>query len=408
MLDIKTIRNDFPMLKNNPDIVYFDSAATSLKPQCVIDAVNNYYTRYTSNIHRGDYDISFVTSKAYEDTRKLIKEFINAEDEKEIVFTSGDTESLNTVCYGYMETHLKKGDVILSTQLEHASSILPLYRVCEKTGAEFKFIDLNENGSFNLDKYIDCFTKYNVKFINLTYVSNVLGYINPIKEIVKIAHEHNALVCVDGAQAVPHIKVDMKDLDVDFFTFSGHKMIGPSGIGVLYGKLNLLDETEPLMLGGGANARFDNCGNIILKKSPYKFEAGTPNIEGVLGLGKAVTYLKEVGMDNIHEYDKSLVEYAIDELSKLDNVVIYNLDSKASLVTFNVKGVFAQDAATYLNKNGICVRSGNHCAKILHNIIDATETIRASIYFYNTKEEIDKFVEVVKNTTLENCIGAVI
>lgn len=408
MFDLKDVRNDFPMLKNNPDIVYFDSAATSLKPNAVIDAVNNFYTRYTSNIHRGDYDISFVTSKAYEDTRNAVKEFINAEDLKEIVFTSGDTESLNTVSYGYMETHLKKGDVILTSELEHASSILPIYRVCEKTGAEFKFIELNEDGSFNLDKYLECFNKYNVKFVSLTYVSNVLGYINPIKEICKIAHDNGALVCIDAAQAVPHIKVDVKDLDVDFLTFSAHKMLGPSGIGVLYGKLELLNETTPLLLGGGANARFDNCGNIILKNTPYKFEAGTPNIEGVLGLGAAVKYLNDIGMDKIHEYDMSLVTYTINELSKLDNVVVYNKKSKASLVTFNVKGVFAQDAATYLNKNGICVRSGNHCAKILHNVIGTNETIRASLYFYNTKEEIDKFIEVVKNTTLENCIGAVI
>ena len=408
MFDVNKVRNDFPMLKNNPDIVYFDSAATSLKPDCVIKAVSDYYSKYTSNIHRGDYDISFVTSKAYDDTRKIIQKLINANDEKEIVFTSGDTESINTVAYGYLETHLKKGDVILTTELEHASSILPIYRVCEKTGAEFKFIELNEDGSFNIEKYKECFNKYNVKFVCITYVSNVLGYVNPIKDICKIAHEHNVLVSVDGAQAVPHIKVDVMDEDIDFLSFSAHKMLGPSGVGVLYGKLNLLDDTTPLMLGGGANARFDNCGNVILKNTPIKFEAGTPNIEGVIGLGKAAEYLMEIGLDNIHKNDSELVKYAIDQISKLDNIVLYNKDSECSLVTFNVKDVFAQDAATYLNKNGICVRSGNHCAKILHNIIGTTETIRASLYFYNTKEEIDKLVEVLKSTTLENCIGAVI
>lgn len=408
MFDVNKVRADFPMIKNNENVIYFDSAATSLKPQRVIDAINHFYNYGTSNIHRGDYDISFKTSKTYDDVRKIVKEFINAEKQEEIVFTSGDTESLNTVTRGYMESHLKKGDVILTSELEHASSILPLYKVCEKTGAEFKLIKLNEDGSFNLDNYSKMFEEGNVKFVCLTYVSNVLGLVNPVKEIVKIAHDNNALVLIDAAQAVPHIKVDVKDLDVDFLTFSAHKMLGPSGVGVLYGKIELLDETEPLMMGGGANARFDNCGNIILKKTPTKFEAGTPNIEGVIGLGEACKYLMDISMEEIHSNDSALVKYAIEELSKLENVEVYNPKSECSLVTFNIKGIFAQDAASYLNANGICVRSGNHCAKILHNVIGATETIRASLYFYNTKEEIDKFIKVVSETTLEKCIGAVI
>lgn len=408
MFDVNKIRQDFPMLKNNSNVIYFDSAATSLKPQSVIDAVNNFYTHGTSNIHRGDYDISFTTSKAYDNARVTLKEFINAEKVEEIVFTSGDTESLNTVTRGYMENYLTKGDVILTTELEHASSILPLYKVCDRVGAQFKLIKLNEDGSFNLNNLEELLKEGNVKFVCVTYVSNVLGLINPIKEIVQLAHKYNSLVLVDGAQAVPHIKVDVKGLDVDFMTFSGHKMLGTSGVGVLYGKLDLLDKTEPLMQGGGANARFDNCGNIILKKTPTKFEAGTPNIEGVIGMAEAAKYLMNIGMEEIHQNDSKLVRYAIDELSKLENVEVYNPTSECSLVTFNVKGIFAQDAASYLNANGICVRSGNHCAKILHNVIGSTETIRASLYFYNTKEEVDKFIKVVSETTLEKCIGAVI
>lgn len=408
MFNVENIRNDFPIIKNNPDLIYFDSSATSFKPKCVIDAVNNVYTNMTSNIHRGDYTMSFHVDKAYDNVRNIVKEFLNAEKTEEIVFTSGDTESLNMILYMYINKYLKKGDVVLTTLAEHASSILPLFVLAKKIGFKIKYIPLNEDGSFNLEEYEKCFKDTNIKLVSMTYVSNVLAYKYPIKEITSIAHKHNAKVCVDGAQAVPHFKIDVKDLDIDFLAFSSHKMLGPSGVGVLYGKYDLLDGLDPLFYGGGANSRFDKEGNIILQKTPLKFEAGTPNIEGVIGLGAAITYLNEIGLDNIEAYEKELVSYMMDKLSKLDNITIYNRKADCSIVSFNVNGIFAQDVGSYLNAHNICVRTGNHCAKVLHNIICTEQSIRASLYLYNTKEEIDKFVDVLSKCTLEECIGVIL
>ena len=408
MFNVEKIRKDFPMINNNQNLIYFDSSATSFKPQCVIDEVVNYYSKYNTNIHRGDYDISYKVSKQYDDTRNTIKKFINAADSKEIVFTSGDTQSLNTIAYSYGLANLNKNDVILTTQVEHASNILPWFNVVKQTGARIEYINLNNDASFNFDNYVKCFENENIKIVSLAYISNVMGYVYPIKEICKIAHEHGAIVSIDAAQAIPHIKVDVQDLDVDFLSFSSHKMCGPAGIGVLYGKYNLLESMNPLLYGGGSNARFDNCGNIILKKTPEKFESGTPNIEGVLGLDAACKYLMSIGMENIDSYCNELSEYFMNKLSKLDNVEIYNKDARSGIITFSVKGIFAQDAASYFNSQGVAVRSGNHCAKLLLNIIGASETIRASLYFYNTKEEIDKFLEIIKNTTIEKCVDSVL
>ena len=407
MLDVMKIREDFPILSNS-DVCYFDSGATSLKPKAVIDAVTNFYTGYTANIHRGDYDTSVYVSNKYEETRNKVRNFINAQDAREIVFTAGATASLNMVAYGLGIDKLKKGDVILLTKLEHASSILPWYRVAEKTGAVIRFVPLNDDGIFDLEKYEDCFKQNDVKIVCLSFVSNVLGYVNPIKEICTIAHKYGAIVNVDGAQAVPHIKVDVQDLDVDLLSFSAHKMCGPSGLGILYGKLSILDSMDPYMYGGGANARFDNCGNILLKKTPAKFEAGTPNVEGVLGLGAAIDYLQGIGMEEIASYEHQLCGYLIEELKKLPNVEIYNPNGETSVVAFNIKGIFAQDAAAYFNRRKIAVRTGNHCAKILVDIIGVNETIRASLAFYNTREEVDHFISVIKETTLEKCVEAVL
>ena len=408
MFDVNKVRKDFPMIENNADIVYFDSSATSFKPQCVIDEVVDFYTRNTTNIHRGDYNISYNISKKYDDTRKVVKEFINANSEKEIVYTSGATASLNLVVNGYAKKFLKKGDVILTTQVEHASNILPWFVLAKEIGATIKYIPLNEDASFNIDKYKECFKDSDIKIVSLTYVSNVMGYIYPIKEICKIAHEHGCVVNVDGAQAVPHIKVDVKDLDIDFLSFSGHKMCGPDGIGILYGKYDLLESMNPQNYGGGSNARFENDGSIILKNAPEKFESGTPNIEGVLGLSKAIEYLNNIEMQNIEKHCEELTEYFMNKLKDLNNVEVYNSDSRTGIVTFNIKGIFAQDAAGYFNSQGISVRTGNHCAKILKNIIGVTDTIRASMYFYNTKEEIDRFIDVIKETTLEKCVETVL
>lgn len=406
MFDIKKIRNDFPMFENNPNLIYFDSGATTFKPYAVINAVNDFYMKETCNIHRGDYDISYNVSKKYDDTRELIRKFLNANKNEEIVYTSGATASLNTVIHG-MTSELKEGDVILTSLVEHASNILPLFKAAKEKKLNIKYIPLNDDGTFNIENYEKCFDD-KVKIVCLSYVSNVLGYKYPIKEISTIAHKHNAYVLIDGSQAVPHIKVDVKDLDVDFLSFSGHKMLGPSGIGVLYGKLDLLKKLRPMFLGGGANARFNLKGEVILKEVPEVFEAGTPNIEGVLGLGAAIKYLDQLGMENVEEYDNYLIKYMMDKLTKLDNVEVYNPKADCAIASFNVKGIFAQDVGSYLNKYNIAVRTGNHCAKVLHNIIGTDQSIRASMYLYNTTDEIDKFIDVVKDCTLDKCIGAII
>lgn len=384
-------------------LVYLDNAATTFKPQCVIDAVVRYYTEQTTNVHRGDYEISYQVSEAYEKTREDVARFIHAEP-KEIVFTAGASASLNLVAYGYGRKYLKPGDVILSTEAEHASNILPWFKVAEETGAKLEYIPLTEDGRLTLENFRKAMHEQ-VKIVAVADITNVLGYVAPIEEMTRIAHEHGAIVVCDGAQSVPHTPTDVKAWDVDFLAFSAHKMCGPTGIGVLYGKFELLQKTDPFMLGGGSNARFDMCGNILLKDAPYKFEAGTPNIEGVLGLQQAVRYLENIGMDRIEAYEHELKAYAIEKLKKLDNLILYNPTSPTGIIAFNVKDVFAQDAAGYLNSKGIAVRSGNHCAKILLNVLKTSETIRASLYFYNTKEDVDRFVQACSEITLENCVG---
>ena len=384
-------------------LVYLDNAATTFKPQCVIDAVVRYYTEQTTNVHRGDYEISYQVSEAYEKTREDVARFIHAQP-KEIVFTAGASASLNLVAYGYGRKYLKPGDVILSTEAEHASNILPWFKVVEETGAKLEYIPLTEDGRLTLENFRKAMHEQ-VKIVAVADITNVLGYVAPIEEMTRIAHEHGAIVVCDGAQSVPHTPTDVKAWDVDFLAFSAHKMCGPTGIGVLYGKFELLQKTDPFMLGGGSNARFDMCGNILLKDAPYKFEAGTPNIEGVLGLQQAVRYLENIGIDKIEAYEHELKAYAIEKLKKLDNLILYNPTSPTGIIAFNVKDVFAQDAAGYLNSKGIAVRSGNHCAKILLNVLKTSETIRASLYFYNTKEDVDRFVQACSEITLENCVG---
>lgn len=384
-------------------VVYLDNAATTFKPQSVIDAVVRYYSEECVNVHRGDYELSYQVSEAYEQTRRTVARFINAQ-EKEIVFTSGASASLNLVAYGYGRKHLKQGDVILSTEAEHASNILPWFKVHEETGATIEYIPLTDEGELTLENFRKSMHEH-VKVVSFANITNVLGYKAPIKEIVQIAHEYGAIVICDGAQSVPHIKTDVKDWDVDFLAFSAHKMCGPTGVGVLYGKYDLLEKTEPFMLGGGSNARFDICGNILLKNPPFKFEAGTPAIEAVLGLQKAIEYLESMGMDQIEAYDHELKTYAIEKLKKMDHIILYNANASTGIITFNVKDIFAQDAAGYLNSKGIAVRSGTHCAKILMDVLKASETIRASVYFYNTQEEIDQFVQACSEITLEKCVG---
>lgn len=398
MIDIKKIRNDFPMLNNNKmqghDLVYFDSAATSLKPYCVLEAMNEYYMSYCSNVHRGDYDLAAKTDSNYENARNKVAKFINC-DSKEVVFTSGTTQSLNLVALGYAMNNLNSEDEIILNEAEHASNILPWYLVANKINCKIVFAPLNDDGVVTLDNIKKVITN-KTKIISIAYVSNVLGCVNEVKEIINYAHSKNIIVVVDAAQAIPHMKVDVKDLNCDFLAFSAHKMCGPTGIGVLFGKYDLLLKTDSLLMGGGMNAKFDNCQNMILKKPPYKFEGGTPAIAEVIGLAKAIDYINEIGIENIEKYEKELKEYALDKLSKLDNIIIYNNNS-SGIITFNIKDVFCQDAGSYFNSKGIAVRSGHHCAKLLPNHLHVIGTVRASLYFYNSKEEIDYFVEVCKH-----------
>ena len=396
MLNIEEIRKDFPMLKrtmHGQPLVYLDNGATTLKPQIVIDTIVEYLTSYSGNAHRGDYDLSHEVDEQYESSREVIAKFIGA-NTNEIVFTSGSTDSLNMIAFGYGKEVLNENDEILLTVAEHASNTLPWFEVAKEKKAIVKYIELDETGRVTLDNVKKAISE-NTKIISLAQVTNVLGYEVPIKEICEYAHQKGIIVAVDGAQSIPHMSVDVKDLDADFLAFSGHKMCGPTGVGVLYGKYHLLEQMKPLRLGGGSNTRYNSCGVVSLKNPPYKFEAGTPHIEGVIGLKSAAQYLMDIGMDNIHQYERELREYCISKMKQLDNIDIYNEDSTGA-IAFNIKGVFSQDGASLFNTYGIAVRAGQHCAKILDDFLNVTNTLRVSFYFYNTKEEIDKFIEVCK------------
>lgn len=397
MVDVNKIRKDFPMLQNkkmqDKNLVYFDNAATSFKPQCVIDAEMEYYTDYTANTHRGDYDLAYKADVKFDHSREVIASFINA-NKNEICFTSGDSMGLNLVAYGFIPL-LKKEDEILLTVAEHASLVLPWFTVSRIVGCRIRYIDLDENGRVTKDNLEKAMNE-NVKIVAIAHVSNVIGCVNNIKELADVAHKYNAYLVCDGAQSIPHMKIDVKNLDVDIFTFSGHKLYGPTGIGVLYGKYDLLNKLDPYMQGGGMNASFNKEGNVKYLEVPQKFEAGTQNIAGVIGLAKACEYLNSIGMENIYNYELELKKYFIEKLSQLDNIVIYNKEAETGIVTFNIKNVFAQDAASLFNSYGICVRSGEHCAKLVNNYLKTEATLRASVCFYNTKEEIDYFIEICK------------
>ncbi len=387
-------RQDFPMLNNN--YIYLDNGATTWKPKSVLDKVTDYYTKYTANAHRGDYDISLKVDNEYESARDLVKEFINAKTRQEIVFTSGTTDSLNIIADGFFKNNLEPGDEIIITESEHASNILPWFRLATSNGVVVKYCPLDDNHYVTLNNLKSVITP-NTKVISLAMITNVIGDLRPIKEICEYAHKNNIFVVVDGAQSVPHIKTDVQDLDCDFLAFSGHKMCGPTGIGVLYGKYELLNELEPHNLGGGMNESFDTIDEVYLKPLPTRLEAGTPNIEGAIGLGAAIEYLTKTGMDNITDHERKLRKQLVEQLKEIPHIKIINEESDSGIVTFNVEGIFAQDVAVYLNKYNICVRAGNHCAKILKNEVGVKNTVRASIYIYNNEEEINKLVELLKD-----------
>lgn len=387
-------REDFPMLFNN--IIYFDNGATTFKPKQVLKKISDYYTEYTANAHRGDYHISLKVDTEYELARNIVKEFINAKERSEIVFTSGSTESLNYIATGFFGNYLEAGDEILITKAEHASNVLPWFRLAKQLDVLVNFIDLDDNHYVTVDNVLKAITP-RTKVISLAQITNVIGDIRPIKDICKIAHERGIFVVVDAAQSAPHIKIDVQDLDCDFLAFSGHKLCGPTGVGVLYGKKELLENMEPVNLGGGMNESFDTVNDVYLKSLPTRLEAGTPNIEGVLGLGEAINYLNSIGMDKIHEYEMALRKYLIEKLIGIKHIDIINMEADSGIVAFNVDGVFSQDVAVYLDKYNICLRAGNHCAKILKDEVGVKNTCRISLYFYNTYEEIDRLVELLKD-----------
>lgn len=387
-------REEFPMLNTN--YIYLDNGATTWKPKCVVDKIAEYYTKYTANAHRGDYDISLKVDNEYENARDLVKEFINAKTRQEIVFTSGTTNSLNMIVDGFFRNHLEPGDEIIISESEHASNILPWYRLASDNGLVVKHCPLDDNHYVTLNNLKNIITP-NTKVISLAMITNVIGDLRPIKEICEFAHNNNIFVVVDGAQSVPHIKTDVQELDCDFLAFSGHKMCGPTGIGVLYGKYELLNELEPINLGGGMNESFDSIEEVYLKPLPIRLEAGTPNIAGAIGLGAAIEYLTKVGIENITAHEQYLRNYLLKELKQIPHISIVNEESDSGIVAFNVDDIFAQDVAVYLNKYNICVRAGNHCAKILKNEVGVKNTVRVSIYLYNTKEEIDTLINLLKD-----------
>lgn len=392
-------REDFTILKN--DYIYFDNGATTLKPDCVLNSIYDYYTKYTANAHRGDYDYSLKVDELYEETRNLVASFINAPSIKQIVFTSGTTMSLNQIIFGYFKDYLKSGDEVLITKAEHASNILPWFEIQTTNDILVNYIPLDENYCLTMDNIKKTITD-KTKVISIAHITNVVGDIRNIKEIIEYAHSKGILVVIDGAQSVPHLSIDVQKLDIDFLAFSAHKMLGPTGVGVMYAKEQYLNNMKPLNFGGGMNASFDNTGTRQYKDIPYLFEAGTQNIEGVIAFGEAIRYLNNIGMDNITLYEKKLKEYAVNLLKKNPNIIIYNENTESGIITFNYKDIFAQDLAVYLNKYHICVRAGNHCAKILKDDLGIKNTCRMSLYLYNTKEEIEKMVNALNNPNIKD------
>ena len=400
-MDIQKIRQDFPILGeqvNGKDLIYLDTSATSQTPLKVIEAMNDYYREYNSNVHRGVHTLGTKATDAYEKARMKVRSFINAKRFEEIVYTRGTTAGINLVARSLGDLVIQEGDEIVVNEMEHHANIVPWQELAKRKGAKLVFIPLEEDGTIALDS-VKAAMSDKTKIVAITHVSNVLGTINDIKSIAEVAHEHGAYISVDGAQAVPHMKVDVQDLDVDFYAFSGHKMLGPTGIGILYGKAELLDKMEPIEYGG------DMIDYVYKTEAtwtdlPVKFEAGTPMIAEAVGLNAAIDYINEIGLDNIYQHEKELVQYAYDKMSEIEGLEIYGpaKDKRAGLITFNLKGVHPHDLATALDSEGIAVRAGHHCAQPIMKWCEASSTARASFYIYNTIEEIDQFIESLEKT----------
>jgi len=398
-MNAKDIREQFPILSqqvNGHDLVYLDSAATSQKPRVVIETLDEYYNSYNSNVHRGVHTLGTKATDGYEGAREKVRKFINAKSMQEIIFTRGTTTALNTVALSYARANLKPGDEIVITPMEHHANIIPWQQAVKATGATLKYIPLQEDGTISLDDVRETVTE-NTKIVSAAHVSNVLGTINPIKEMTKIAHEHGAVMVVDGAQSTPHMKIDVQDLDCDFYTFSAHKMCGPTGIGVLYGKKALLENMEPAEFGGEM-IDFVGLYESTWKELPWKFEAGTPIIAGAIGLGAAIDFLEDIGLDEILAHEHRLAAYALERFKELEGAVVYGPAERAGLVTFNLEDVHPHDVATVLDAEGVAVRAGHHCAQPLMKWLNVSATARASFYLYNTEEDIDKLIEALQKT----------
>ena len=393
---------DFPTLnkeRNGKRIVYLDSAATTRKPISVINSIKNYYEQSNANPHRGAYELSVLATEAYDEAREKVKKFINAKYREEIIFTKNATESFNLLAMSYGMNFISEGDEIVISIAEHHSNLIPWQQVAKAKGAILKYMYTDENGELTEDEVRSKITE-KTKIVSITHVSNALGTINPVKEIAEYAHSKGAIVIVDGAQSVPHMKVDVRDIDADFLVIAGHKLLAPMGIGVLYGKKELLEKMPPLMFGGDM-VEYVYEQETTFNVLPYKFEAGTQNVEGAVGLSKAIDYLNEIGMDNIEKIEKELMTYAYEEMSKLEYVKIYgpkDIDKRGGVLSFEIDGVHPHDVASIFDTFGVCIRAGNHCAQPLMRYMGINATSRASLYFYNTKEDVDRLIEAVKQT----------
>lgn len=402
MRDFSTIRKDFPILfqeVNDEPLVYLDNAATTQKPTQVLDVLRHYYEHDNANVHRGVHTLAERATADYENSREKVRAFINAKETAEVLFTRGTTTGLNWLARSYGDAFIKEGDEIVISYMEHHSNIIPWQQLVERKGAILRYLPLTDEGFIDMTAAKEIINE-KTAIVSLAYVSNVLGVINPIKELAEMAHANNAVMIVDGAQAAPHMAVDVQALDADFFAFSGHKMCGPTGIGVLYGKRHWLEQMEPVEFGGEM-IDFVNLFDSTWKELPWKFEAGTPNIAGAIALGAAVDYLNEIGMDNIHRYEQELVDYVLPKLHEIDGITTYGPQDPAhhtGVIAFNLAGIHPHDVATALDMEGIAVRAGHHCAQPLMNYLNLPATARASFYFYNTKEDADRLIEAIKAT----------
>ncbi|MDC4242048.1 cysteine desulfurase [Clostridium tertium] len=393
---------DFPTLnkeRNGKRIVYLDSAATTQKPISVINSIKNYYEQSNANPHRGAYELSVIATEAYDEAREKVRKFINAKYREEIIFTKNATESFNLLAMSYGMTYINEGDEIVISIAEHHSNLIPWQQVAKARGAILKYMYTDENGELTEEEVRSKITE-KTKIVSITHVSNALGTINPVKEIAEYAHSKGSIVIVDGAQSVPHMKVDVRDIDADFLVIAGHKLLAPMGIGVLYGKKELLEKMPPLMFGGDM-VEYVYEQETTFNVLPYKFEAGTQNVEGAVGLSKAIDYLNEIGMDNIEKIEKELMTYAYEEMSKLEYVKIYgpkDIEKRGGVLSFEIDGVHPHDVASIFDTFGVCIRAGNHCAQPLMRYMGINSTSRASLYFYNTKEDVDRLIEAVKQT----------